>query len=141
MPLLLEKARADGISHAREEELSKNHPRFLTPQPGTDKDKVKMIAPHGRPMIKFSDIGGKFINKGESLKRIKKIEHRGALKSRRRVARVSEQERLILQAKESKKTARAEARHAARAASADFKAAQQEQARALSSSARNLILS
>ena len=141
VPLLLEKARTDGISHARQEEQSKNHPRFLTPHADTSKLKVKMVAPPGRPMMKFSDVGGKFINKDESLKRIKKIEHRGALRSRRRDHLLSEQQRLIQEAKENKKVEKEQARLAARAASAAFKAAQSEQAREQSNSARNLILS
>jgi hypothetical protein len=96
VPLLLEKARADGIRHAWEEEESKNHPRFVPPQPGTDKmEKVKMIAPPDRPMIKFVDIGGKFINKHESLKRAKIAAHRGALKAKRRKEVIADERRRI----------------------------------------------
>ena len=85
MPLLLEKARAEGIRRAREEKESKHHPRFVPPQPGTDEiEKVKMVAPPNRPMIKFVDIGGKFINKHESLKRTKIAARRRALKAKRR---------------------------------------------------------
>lgn len=99
IPLLLEKARADGIRHAWEEEESKNHPRFVPPQPGTDKmEKVKMIAPPDRPMIKFVDIGGKFINKHESLKRSKKAAHRGALKAKKRKEVVADEQRSIQEA-------------------------------------------
>lgn len=100
-----------------------------------------MVAPPGRPMMKFSDVGGKFINKDESLKRIKKIEHRGTLRLRRRDHLVSEQQRLIQEAKESKKAEKEQTRLAARAASSAFKAAQSEQANDQTNRARNLILS
>ncbi|KZP28832.1 hypothetical protein FIBSPDRAFT_682129, partial [Athelia psychrophila] len=98
VPLLLERARTDGIRHAHQEEQSKNHSRFLTPQPGTSKEKVRMVAPPGRPMMKFSDVGGKFINKDESLKRIKKLAHRSSLKAKRRAVKGGEKDEAIREA-------------------------------------------
>lgn len=35
-------------------------------------------------MIKFVDVGGKFLDKAESLKRMKRRNHRGTLKARKR---------------------------------------------------------
>jgi ABC-type molybdate transport system ATPase subunit len=104
---LLEKARADSLRHAREEEESKNHPIFL-PQSGKGKmNKAKMIAPLDRPMIKFVDVGGKFINKHESLKRIKIASHRRALKMRRRTEIIADERRRIQENLRMRKAAKA----------------------------------
>jgi len=116
VPLLLEKARTDGIRRKQEEEESKNHPRFLPPQPDTDNmQKVRMVAATGRPMIKFVDVGGKFINKLESLRRRKKATHRGALKAKRRQETLRDEQRRI-QEKKHKRQAGREAALAARTA-------------------------
>jgi hypothetical protein len=125
---LLEKARVDGIRHGREEEESKNHPRFVPPQPGTDKmEKVKMIAPLDRPMIKFVDVGGKFINKHESMKRTKKATHRGALKAKRQEEAVTNRRRRI----QEERRIREDARDAANAEKKRKKTEKREDARSL----------
>jgi hypothetical protein len=87
VPLLLEKARTDGKMRRREGKESKDRPPFLRSQEnqGTDNsEKVKMVAPPGRPMIKFVDIGGKYIDKHDRLARIKRWKHKGMLKTRKR---------------------------------------------------------
>jgi hypothetical protein len=87
VPLLLEKARADGKIRRREGKESKDHPPFLRLQENQSTDgmeKVKMVAPPGRPMIKFVDIGGKYIDKHDRLARIKRWKHKGMLKTRKR---------------------------------------------------------
>lgn len=81
-PLKLLEAREHGQKRAKREAMSKN--RFLPGKTHHD-DTVKMVAPPGRPMIKFVDVGGKFINKGEISKRIKKQHHRGSLKDKKRL--------------------------------------------------------
>jgi hypothetical protein len=116
VPLLLEKARVDGIRHAREEQESKNHSRFVPRQPGSQSmERVKMVAPTGRPMIKFVDVGGKFINKHESLKRIQKLTHRVASTSRRREEAALEEKRRV-EEKQRIKDAKREERRAAKKA-------------------------
>lgn len=89
--------------------------------------------------MKFSDVGGKFINKEESLKRIKKLTHRSALKSRRRAVLGGEREQAILEAKEAKRVERETARKEKKAASEAFKAVQEEKSKAMNSAARNLL--
>jgi hypothetical protein len=117
VPLLLEKARSDGIRHVREEEESKNHPKFVPPQPGTESmEKVKMVAPTGRPMIKFVDVEGKFIDKLESLKRSKQAVHRAALKVRRRKETLRNKQVMIQENRQIREAARESARAAAKAA-------------------------
>ena len=137
MPLLLEKARAHSIRHVREEEESKNHPRFVPPQPGTkNMEKVKMLAPTGRPMIKFVDVEGQFINKRESLKRIRNVEHRGAMKARRRNEASQDEQRRI----EDKRRILVEARAARKAVKAAEKA-QRETSRFQPGVGRSLVFS
>ncbi|KZP04692.1 hypothetical protein FIBSPDRAFT_904080 [Athelia psychrophila] len=60
--------------------------------------KVRMVAPPGRPMMKFSDVGGKFIDKDESLKRIKKLAHRSSLEDKRRAVKGGEKDQAIRKA-------------------------------------------
>jgi hypothetical protein len=86
VPLLLEQARADGKARRREGEESKSRGPFLRPQENQGMectDKVKMVAPAGRPMIKFVDVGGKFIDKHDRLARIKRWKHKGMLKQKK----------------------------------------------------------
>ena len=79
-PLKLVEARERGQMRVKREAMSKN--RFL-PGKTHHNDTTRMVAPPGRPMIKFIDVGGKFINKEEISKRIKKQVHRGSLKDKR----------------------------------------------------------
>lgn len=46
-------------------------------------------------MMKFSNVGGKFIDRDESLKLIKKLLHRSSLKARRRVVKGGEKDGAI----------------------------------------------
>jgi hypothetical protein len=126
----------DSIRHLQEEEESKNHPIFVPPQPGTDsKPKVQMLAPPGRPMIKFVDIAGKFVNKHESLKRIKKAAHRTTLKAKRRKDVLGVQKRMI-QEERRVREARRETANVARAA-----AKKEEKSKYQPGDGRSLILS
>jgi len=139
VPLLLEKARIDGIRHVREEEESKNHPRFVPPQPGTENmEKVKMVAPAGRPMIKFVDVEGKFIDKHESIKRSKQTEHRAALKVRRRKETLKDRQMRMQEDRRIREAAREAAKATTRAAA---KAKKLENSKWQPGSGRSLVLS
>ena len=86
-----------------------------------------MVAPAGRPMIKFVDVGGKFIDKHDRLARIKRWEHKGLLKQRKQ---------------EKNKTAREEERKSRIAAEAAAKAAEKLKPKwQQGSGGRNLVFS
>ena len=86
-----------------------------------------MIAPLDRPMIKFVDVGGKFINKHESMKRTKKATHRGALKAKRQEEAVTNRRRRI----QEERRIREDARDAANAEKKRKKTEKREDARSL----------
>jgi hypothetical protein len=94
-------------------------------------------------MIKFVDVGGKFINKRESLKRTKHAEHRGVLHARKREeAQREAQRRAQMRTKEKEQRWR-EARQVRRAIEAS-KRAEKEAAKApnwQSGGGRSLVLS
>jgi len=81
-PFKLLEASERGHKRIIREAISKS--RFL---PGKThlNNTVRMVASPGRPVIKFIDAGGKFIDKKEISKRIKKQEHRGSLKDKKRL--------------------------------------------------------
>ena len=79
-PFKLLEARERGQKRIKREAMSKN---CFLPDKTHHHDTVKMVAPQGRPAIKFIDVGGKFIDKKEISKRIKKQEHRGLLKDKK----------------------------------------------------------
>lgn len=81
-PFKLLEASERGHKRIIREAISKN--RFL-PGKTHPNDTVRIVAPPGRPVIKFIDAGGKFIDKKEISKRIKKQEHRGSLKDKKRL--------------------------------------------------------
>ena len=74
-----------------------------------------MVAPMGRPMIKFVDVGGKFINKHESLKRIQKVTHRVVSTSRRREEAALAEKRRVEEKHRMKDASREERRAAKKA--------------------------
>lgn len=137
VPFLLEKARADGIRHVREEEESMNRARFVRLEPDAEStDKMKMIAPARRPMIKFIDVGAKFIDQHESLKRTQKVERRRALKARRREKVSSGLQRR----KQEQSRVRAEARKAAKDISAAEKVEKAKPPKWQPGTGRSLVL-
>ena len=79
-PLKLLEARERGQNRIKREAMSKN---YFLPDKTHHRDAVKVVAPPGRPVTKFIDVGGKFIDKKEISKRIKKQEHRGLLKDKK----------------------------------------------------------
>lgn len=96
-----------------------------------------MVAPPGRPMIKFVDIGGKYIDKHDRLARIKRWKHKGVLKARKREKnRIAREEAIKLSA-----AASAAAKEAALATKALQKANKSQQGTGEEGVGRSLVFS
>lgn len=89
VPSLLEKAQKDGETYRLAEEAHKSSDELMQRFKDTPDDKVKIVSKPGRPTMKFVDVGGKFINVDERLRRIAESERRARIKARRGGKRVA----------------------------------------------------
>lgn len=81
LPGALEQAKLRGKQYVQEAEDAKSArklmPRFRnTPTIKTPRNKVQIISKKGRPQLKFVDVGGKFLEVDERLRRIADAERR-----------------------------------------------------------------
>lgn len=66
-------------------EEQKNDPELLGLRPSTLViDKVKLVIRENRPTMKFVDVGGRFLDVNDRVRRIKESERRSRIKAKRR---------------------------------------------------------
>lgn len=81
----LDFARAYAQKHKKITEEQKNDPKLLGLRPSTVVvDKVKLIVRDNRPNVKFVDVGGRFLDVDDRLRRIRECERRSKIRTRKR---------------------------------------------------------
>ena len=88
MPASLQKAKAAAKRFAQAAEMEKSNPKLMPRIKDTDtiktpKTKVQVSEMPGRPTIKFVDVGGKFINVEERLRKVAQAERRARITARK----------------------------------------------------------
>ncbi|GLB43498.1 putative eukaryotic mitochondrial regulator protein [Lyophyllum shimeji] len=105
VPAALEHAKSTAKRYAAAAEAYKSNPKLMPrvndPTTRTPKEKVQVVTKSGRPSIKFTDVGGHFIEVDERLRRITESERRAQLKAKK----AEESSAAIQRAKEAKHAA------------------------------------
>lgn len=84
-------ARAYAQKHKKISEEQKNDPKLLGLRPSTIVvDKVKLVVRENRPAVKFVDVGGRFLDVEDRLRRIKEGERRSKIRTRNREQKEAE---------------------------------------------------
>lgn len=88
LPRLLERAKTDAETFAETAEQRKSDPKLVPRHGGPPTETVQIVSKPGRPTIQFVDVGGKYIEVEERLRRIAEGERRAKIKDRQRAAKV-----------------------------------------------------
>jgi len=87
VPSALEHAKLAAKRYTKAEEAYKSNPKLMPrvkdQTTRTPKEKVQVVTKPGRPSMKFTDVGGHFIEADERLRRIAESERRAQLKAKR----------------------------------------------------------
>jgi len=90
LPGIIAKSRMDASSVRRSTEAHKSDPNLVPRHHDTPKEKVLIVSKPGRPAVKFVDVGGKFIDVDERLRRIAESERRSKIKAKNREGKETE---------------------------------------------------
>jgi hypothetical protein len=85
VPRALEKAQQDGESAKLSAEKRKSSSKLMKRFSDTPLEKVKIVEKPGRPTMKFIDVGGKFMDVDERLRRMAESQRRAKVKARSKI--------------------------------------------------------